>query len=287
MTKRKLGKGLDALISLKEINDIEKKSIKENNEILNIKIDSIIRNPEQPRIYFEEEKLKELANSLKEVGMIEPIIVSKEKQGYKIIAGERRWRAAKIAKFETIPALVQSQIKDNLLEIMLIENIQREDLTPLEEANSYQLILKQKNITQEELAKKIGKSRAYIANLIRILKLPEYIKNLINSNKLSIGHAKVLLSLDEEKKKKLTQEIINNNLSVRKLEEISLKENVPRGTKKKEETTDIYTKNVEDKIRDILQTKVKIFDIINNKGKIEIEYYSYNDLENIIKKLKR
>ena len=289
MNKKKLGKGLAALISSEEIKAMDQKSSKESDKILEIKIDQVIRNPEQPRTHFEKEKLKELADSLKEVGMIEPIIVSKGEQNYQIIAGERRWRAAKIAGFSTIPALVQSEVKDNLLEIMLIENIQREDLTPLEEANSYQLILKQKNITQEKLAKKLGKSRPYVANMIRILKLPEYIKNLINNHQLSVGHAKILLSLDAEKQKKLTKEIVNNHLSVRKLEEIITKENVPRGTKHqnlREETTDVYTKSMEDKIRDILQTKVKIFALSDNKGKIEIEYYSYDDLENIINKIK-
>ena len=303
-SKKTLGKGLSAIFG-EDLNDQKTKDVIVGNKkealdtyVLEIEIGKIKPNKNQPRVFFEEEKLNELAESIRSVGIIEPIIVSKEDDGedYEIIAGERRWRAAQIAELEKIPCLVKGSLGENLLEIMLIENIQREDLTPIEEARSYEEILRKKKITQEKLASVLGKTRTYITNITRLLKLPKDVVDLVNRKTLSVGHAKMLVGLSEETIFKMLKQIQEENLSVRKLEEI-LRNNVAdktitpssnrstssKGGKKEE---DIFLNEFAMKIQDFLKTKVKISPINKKVGKIEIEYYNYEQLEDIKNLLK-
>lgn len=283
--RKSLGKGLSALIGSSD-------SVAEN-QIHQIRIDDIRPNPNQTRIYFDKEKLQELSESLIDVGMIEPVIVVEKGGTYELIAGERRWRAAKEAGFKTIPALFKNSAEDKALEIMLIENIQREDLSPIEEAMSYELLLRKKDLTHEALAKAIGKSRSHITNLLRILKLPERVRGLINSKKVSMGQAKMLVGLEEKDQERLVQQILKDGLSVREVEVAASgkKANVSRGTnggKGKVETRKNHPdyQDVEKRLQDHLQTKVRVRLQKKNSGKIEIEFYSANDLSHILTKLK-
>ena len=289
-----LGKGLGALLTSEGLqgDDFSKQILTSNSNFLEIKIEKIYPNKSQPRSTFDEEKLEELASSVKTVGIIEPIIVRKEVNGYEIIAGERRWRAAKIAELKTIPAIVKSEaeVADLSFEMMLIENIQREDLLPLEEAMGYRSILDRKNITQEKLSEIIGKSRGHITNYLRILKLPTFVKEMINNKKMSIGQAKILAGLEkEEDVKEISLAIEKNKLNVRQVEKIVA--TISKRNQKEASKINISLKKdpnileVERIIREKLKTKVKVTEIKNKIGKIEIEYYSYEDLGNIIERI--
>ncbi len=215
--KHGLGKGMLALMDENTVEEIEK------SQIVKLPIDKIMPNRYQPRKHFDENALEELANSIKENGIIQPIIVSELGNGnYEIVAGERRWKAAKIAGLTEIPAIIRDCNEDERLEIALIENIQREDLNPIEEALAYKEILERLSITQDELSKKIGKNRVSITNTLRLLKLPEYVREKIISGELSEGHARVVLSLEEiDKMIAFTDYIIQNDLSVREAEKLA------------------------------------------------------------------
>jgi ParB family chromosome partitioning protein len=283
-TKKRLGKGLSALIG--DDFSIESSKAEIQSSVSEIPIDKLFPNPKQPRSVFEEEKLNELAESIKSVGIIEPVVVQKSEDKYQIIAGERRWRAAQIAEIKTIPVVIKedAEIKDNILEMMLIENIQREDLTPIEEAESYQLLIREKEFTQDKIAGIIGKSRSHISNTIRLLSLPKYIRDYVNQKKLNMGHAKVLVNLDKESQNRIVEQIINNNLSVREVEKKVQENNVSRETlpKQKKVNKNTYITSLEDKLRDKFKTKVSINSKKENHGKIEIEYYSLEDLNGIL-----
>ena len=285
-TKRKaLGKGLEQLFSNEVINfeNFEKNTIAEAEQkstVGEIKVSDIRSNPYQPRKTFNEETLNELAASIKEHGVIEPIIVKKAIKGYELVAGERRLKAAKIAGLETIPAVVRDFNDQEMMEIALLENIQREDLNPIDEATAYQKIIELGGFTQEEFAEKFGKSRSHVTNMLGLLSLPALVKIYVQEGHLSMGHARALSKLtDEEKINELANKVIKENLSVRALEQLLNEEQLP---KKQEQEKQKETKNVRNAIyermmREKVGTKVRI-----NTKKIEIPYDSPKDLERIL-----
>ncbi|WP_313756671.1 ParB/RepB/Spo0J family partition protein [Tissierella sp.] len=275
--KRGLGKGLSALISeeiINEDNDLSKKTIE------NIDINLIIPNKNQPRQEFHQEALSDLTNSIKTHGLIQPIIVRKIKDKYEIVAGERRFRASKAAGLHEIPCILKDIDTEMSAKIALIENLQREDLNPIEEALAYKKLMKDYNLKQEELANEIGKSRSYVANTVRLLNLEDNIIEYISKGNLTSGHGKALLSIKDKKQQLLAAEkIINNNLNVRQVEEIANKKSTPDNNDKK--IKDSHTIELEESLMRTLGTKVNLVQG-NKKGKIEIEYYGYEDLERIM-----
>lgn len=284
-TKRKaLGKGLEQLFSNEVINfeNFEKDIVKgtPKSEILEIKLSDIRSNPYQPRKTFDEESLKEFSESIKEYGVIEPIIVKKTIKGYELVAGERRTRAARLAGLETIPAIVKDFNDQEMMEIALLENIQREDLNPIDEAMAYQKIIEIGHMTQEEFAKKFGKSRSYVTNMLGLLVLPEDLKDLVKQKKLTMGHARALSKIsDTDAMRNLANKTVTEELSVRALENIISEENIPKKIPQErvKETKSIRNTIYEKLMREKVGTKVKI-----NKKKIEIPYDSDKDLERIL-----
>ncbi|SHK57393.1 chromosome partitioning protein, ParB family [Clostridium cavendishii DSM 21758] len=275
-----LGKGLGALIP--EDDSIETKEAKNTNTI---SMNKIKPNKEQPRIYFDNEKIVELSTSIKEHGLIQPLILKKDEDCYSIIAGERRWRAAKMAGLKEVPAIIMDLDEEKLLEVSLIENIQREDLNAIEEGKAYQRLLNDFKLTQEELSKKIGKSRTAISNTMRLLQLDNRVQNYIIESVLSEGHGRALLGLeDKENQYKTAQLVIDENLSVRETEKIVKKINEEENENNKsneEKKINPYYKDLQNRLQNYFGTKVKLNNK-NNKGKIEIEYYSEEDLQRII-----
>ncbi len=281
--KRKaLGRGLEQLFSNEVINfeQFENDVVKNTSsgDILDIDLNEIRSNPYQPRKSFNEESLKELAESIKEHGIVQPIIVKKSIKGYELIAGERRTKASRLAGLKTIPAIVKEFDDNQMMEIALIENIQRENLNPIDEALAYENIIKISKMTQEEFAKKFGKSRSHVTNMLGLLNLPSKTKKLIEDGKISMGHARCLSKLsDVEEIYLLSDRIVNEGLSVRDLEKIISEENIPKTNKiVKKENNRTYS-IFETIMRDKIGTKVKI----NNK-KIEIPFDSEKDLERIL-----
>lgn len=287
-TKRKaLGKGLEQLFSNERIDfdNFEKGLVEEAkpNEIVEISLDEIRSNPYQPRKIFDEEALNELAESIKEHGIVQPIIVKKSIKGYELVAGERRTKASRIAGLKTIPAIIKNFNDQEMMEIALIENIQRENLNPIEEAMAYDNILKSSNMTQDELAKKFGKSRSYITNILGLLKLPETTKKYVEENKLTMSHARALSKLeDEEQIDRLADKIITEGLNVRTIENIARDEALPKINP--QHTTKVSDSNkyiiYENALREKTGTRVKIC----NK-KIEIPFNSTAELERILESL--
>lgn len=287
--KRKaLGKGLEQLFSneslyvnpLETLDEIAENTPKE--DIVEIKVSELRSNPYQPRQTFDQEKLVELANSIKEFGVLEPIIVTKSIKGYEIVAGERRSKACELVGIETIPAIIKDFTDEEMMQIALLENIQRENLSAIEEAEAYNNLIKALNITQEELAKKIGKSRSYVTNMLGLLSLPESVKYEILHGYISMGHAKILSKLEDEMLiKELVEKIKNDHISVRELENIA---NNP-DYKRKKAIVRIKEPNpfgyVEDALTDTIGNRVRI----KNK-KIVIPFNSERDLERILEVLK-
>ncbi|MBE6065646.1 ParB/RepB/Spo0J family partition protein [Clostridium cochlearium] len=276
--KSVLGKGLGALIP----DEIHEKEIEEENTL---PIESIKSNNNQPRKSFDEERIKELAQSIKEFGIIQPIIVKKiyNENKYEIVAGERRWRAAKLAGLEEVPVIIKEISNREVLEISLIENIQREDLNPIEESKAYQELLKNFNLTQEDLSKKLGKSRVAITNSLRLLNLDDRVQEMLIHEIITEGHGRALLAIkDTDIQFQIAQKIVINKLSVRETEKLvkslNKKEEVKENTKV---NNNPYYDDIKNRLEDFFQTKVKI-ENKNNKGKIEIEYYSEEDLQRII-----
>ncbi|MEI4455467.1 ParB/RepB/Spo0J family partition protein [Bacillus velezensis] len=278
MAKGGLGKGINALFNQV---DLSEETVEE------IKISDLRPNPYQPRKQFDDESLAELKESIIQHGILQPIIVRKSLKGYDIVAGERRYRAAKLAGKETVPAIVRDLSESLMREVALLENLQREDLSPLEEALAYDSLLKHLDLTQEQLAKRLGKSRPHIANHLRLLTLPESIQNLIAEGTLSMGHGRTLLGLKNKNKlEPLVKKVVEEQLNVRQLEQLiqQLNNNVPRETKKKEPVQDVVLKERESYLQNYLGTTVNI-KRQKKKGKIEIEFFSNEDLERILELL--
>lgn len=251
-----------------------------------LKLSLIEPNSAQPRKHFEEESLNELADSIREYGVLQPLLVQEKDGHYEIIAGERRWRAAKLAGLTEIPVLIRDYDKQRAMEIALIENIQRSDLNPIEEAKGYQQLIQEFDLTQEEIAKRVSKNRATITNSMRLLKLDERVQQMLAENEISSGHARALLGLEEhENQFQTARKIVQENLSVREVEKLVKLLNRPKKEKKEIETgpdINLIYKQIEEKLKSIMGTKVIINRKDKNKGRIEIEYYSQEELERLI-----
>lgn len=280
-----LGKGLNALIPDEVSNNINSK--KENNKdgVALIDINLIKNNNEQPRKLFDDEKILELAESIKHNGIIQPIILRKVGNNYIIVAGERRWRAAKLIGIKEIPSIIMDLTDKQVMEISLIENIQRQDLNSIEEANAYKKLISEFNLTQEELSKRLGKSRTAITNTMRLLNLSEGVKQYLIEGVISEGHGRALLSINEANLQcEVAQKVIDDKLSVRELEKFindCKEKKVAKPHKKENEELNPYYKDITERLQGYFGTKVNISNK-NNKGKIEIEYYSYEDLQRIL-----
>ena len=280
--KKALGRGLEQLFS-SEVLDFDQfeSNIMEETDVTDIKelpVEEIRPNPYQPRKSFDEEALKELADSIKNYGVFQPIIVKKSIRGYDLIAGERRLRASKLAGLTTIPAIIKDMSDDQMREIALLENLQRENLTPIELAWAYKGIIDNLHIRQEDLADKIGKSRSHVTNTLGLLRLPDEIQNQILDNKISMGHAKILSKIDDDYKvKEYADKIVNNNISVRELEDLTheedIKKKVPITRKVKTNDYDY----IQNELREFFDTKVTIKD-----KKIEIHFENNSDLDRIL-----
>lgn len=279
MSKR-LGKGLDALIpSL---------NIEENDQIVEVLCSEIRPNPYQPRKDFDEKTLDELAESIKEHGVIQPLIVRKSIKGYELVAGERRLRASERAGLSKVPVVVREFTNEQVMEIALIENLQRENLNAIEIALAYEKLMKHFSLTQEELAKKVGKSRPHVANFLRLIQLPQEIQDYVSRGTLSMGHARALLAIEDDQMKiKIAQEVIKKDLSVRQIEELikNLTKPVPRETKEKPKK-DVFITQFEERLRDTFGTSVHI-KMGKKRGKIEIDFYTNEDLERIMEIIQR
>lgn len=259
-----------------------------NEEVLNIRINEVRANPYQPRKTFNDDSIKELAESIKQQGVIQPIIVRRVLRGFEIVAGERRYRASLLIGNETIPAVVRELTDTQVMEIALIENVQREDLNAIETAIAYETLISKFNLTQEELSVKVGKSRSHIANFVRLLSLPETIKEYVSRGTLSMGHARALAGIkDVEIQVELASQATEYGWSVRELEDKVSAVNEPKSKQKKKVTQtkrDPFIENVESELRERFQTSVKI-KASKNKGRIELEYYTKQDLERILELL--
>ena len=272
---RGLGKGIGAFFP--------EELIHSDNRIEHVAVSKLIVNPFQPRKIFNEEALQELAESIKEHGIIQPIVVRKKEKKYEIIAGERRFRAAKLAGLKEIPAIVKEMTEQQMMEVAILENLQREDLTPIEEAEAYSSLIENLNFTQDALAKRLGKSRPHIANHIRLLQLPEDVRKLMNEGVLSMGHGRALLGLKNKGRiAEIAQKVIAQSLNVRQLESLvhQLNEGVSHETKEKVKK-DVFVQATESQLREYFGTSVQVKKQ-KNKGKIEIEFYSEDDLERIL-----
>lgn len=280
--KKALGKGLEELFSSEVLDfDTFESNIMENtssDEVMEIPVNEVRPNPYQPRKTFNEDALNELAESIKNYGVFQPIIVKKGIKGYDLIAGERRLRASRIAGMEKIPAIVKEFTDEQMREISLLENIQRENLTAIELAWAYKGIIDNLDITQEDLAKKIGKSRSHITNTLGLLNLPEEVQKKILDGEISMGHARVLSKMDDEEEvTSLADKVIKNNISVHDLEEISKKEEIKKRMPITRRKIDTDYFHIENELRDILGTKVKV----DNK-KMSIYFENVNDLNRIL-----
>lgn len=297
--KRGLGRGLNTLIPVdtsqkqdkeqvqEPVKEVIKEVIKEKNNTI-LKIDEIEPNREQPRKQFNEDSLIELAESIKQFGVIEPLVVQKRDEFYEIIAGERRWRAARIAGLKEIPVVIKNYTEKEILEIALIENIQREDLNPIEEAMAYQRLMKEFSMKQDEVANRVSKSRTAVTNSMRLLKLDKRVQEMLIEEMITSGHARAILSIENHDiQYEIADKVFNQKLSVRETEKLVKKydENIDN---KEKETTEgnrdykaIY-KEAEDRMKLLFGTKVSIKEKNKDKGKIEIEYYSQEELERIV-----
>ena len=282
-----LGKGLDSLIPNKTVKTTEKQANKTQKEKVKVeksgetivKITQVEPNSEQPRKDFDEDALLELADSIKQFGVLQPLLVQKKNDYYEIIAGERRWRAAKLAGLKEVPVLVREYTEQEVVEISLIENIQRENLNPIEEAIAYKRLLKEFHLKQDEIAERVSKSRTAVTNSMRLLKLNSKVQQMVIDDMISTGHARALLALeDEEQQYTIANKIFDEKLSVRETEKLIKILKNPKKTAKKEKIEHTF---IEEKMKGIMGTKVNVNPKSNGKGKIEIEYYSEEELERI------
>lgn len=281
--RKALGRGLEELFNNEPIayEKIEEKIIQtiDKEEITEVPLSELRSNPYQPRKNFDENALQELANSIKEHGVFQPIIAKKSIKGYEIIAGERRVKASILAGKETIPAIIRDFSDQDMMEIALLENLQRENLNALEEALAYKKLLDQLSLTQEQLAERLGKSRSHITNMLGLLKLPETVKDMIMEGKLSMSHARVLSKMEDSNKiKELAEKIVVDNLSVREIEMMSVNDNFQkRNIQRKQNNSNNEYKAIEEELSDKLGTKVKI-----KNNKLELHFVNSNDLNRIL-----
>jgi ParB family chromosome partitioning protein len=293
VAKRGLGKGLDSMIPEKVVEQVKENNIKDVDNVSRetlININEIEPNKEQPRKNFDEDGIQELADSIKQFGIIQPLLLKKQGDFYIIVAGERRWRAARVAGLKKVPAIIKDYTSQEVMEIALIENIQREDLNPIEEALAYQKLIKEFNLKQDEVAERVSKSRVAVTNSMRLLRLDEKVQQMLIDGMISSGHARCLLSIDDPTIQcQIALKIFDEKLSVRETEKLiknlsneiqSEKDKIEEIAVTKEDSF-IY-RDIEEKIKKIMGTKVNIKKKSNNNGRIEIEYYSTEELERII-----
>ncbi|MEG0829533.1 MAG: ParB/RepB/Spo0J family partition protein [Anaerovoracaceae bacterium] len=288
---RGLGKGLEALFGDSELDTKEISPSNSDEEKLEgisyIDINEIKPNTNQPRKYFDEEKLYELANSIKEHGLIQPIVLRLCEKGYEIVAGERRWRAARKAELKTVPCIVRELTDEQNMLLAIIENMQREDLNPIEEAEGLSQMINTFGLTQNEISQSVGKSRPYITNSLRLLKLPEEIQDLISTGKISMGHGRALAGIsNQERQKELADYVMEHQVSVRQIESLIKGGNpIKKRPAKRGKDKNPNARLVEEDLKTVLGTKVNL-NQAGKKGKIEIEYYSTEELERLIELLK-
>lgn len=296
MAARGLGKGLDALIpsspdSKRNLTKGDKNSgaIGEGKSETLVKITMVEPNRDQPRKNFDEDALLELAESIKQFGLLQPILVQDRKTYYEIIAGERRWRAAKLAGLKEVPVIIRNLTEQEIVEISLIENIQREDLNPIEEALAYKRLLSEFNLKQDEVAERVSKSRTAVTNSIRLLKLCDEVQQMIINDMISTGHARAIIPIeDKEQQYTIAQKIFDEKLSVRDVEKLVKGLNKPEKLKKTieiDKNIEIIYQDIAEKLKQSLSTKVSILSKGEGIGKIEIEFYNHDDLEKITDKL--
>jgi ParB family chromosome partitioning protein len=270
--RKALGKGLGALIPVEEAATVG---------VMEVSVDQIRPNPFQPRRSFAPERLEELAESIRARGVLSPVILRRWGDGYELVAGERRWRAAKAAGLKTIPALIQEVSSDEVLEIALIENLQREDLNPLEEAEAYQRLMQEHGLTQEEISRRVGKDRASIANTLRLLNLPPQLKEDLLAGRITMGHARALLALGGEARQLRARALVlSRGLSVRQTEDLVREQTRTHSSSRKPNSTPPQWRSIQDDLQRRLSTKVRLVKG-RGKGKVEIEFYSEADLERI------
>ena len=299
MAKKGLGKGLGAIFGEDVIKESEEDiakakaaAVDKGEEMTSermAKLALIEPNKDQPRKDFNEEQLRELADSIKRYGVLQPLLVQKKGDRYELIAGERRWRAAKLAGFREVPVIVREYTRQQTMEIALIENVQRADLNPIEEAKAYQMLIQEFGLRQEDVAERVAKNRATITNSMRLLKLDERVQEMLIQDRLTGGHARALLSLEDgEKQYQLALKTVENHLSVREVERLVKELLKPKKVKKKadpERDMEVFFKDLEEKLKGVMGTKVSINRKDKNKGRIEIEYYSSAELERLIELL--
>jgi ParB family chromosome partitioning protein len=284
-----LGKGLDSLIkenkTAKHTAPVKKEAV--NAGPIMMKINDVEPNRDQPRKHFEEDALLELADSIKQFGILQPLIVQKRNDYYEIIAGERRWRAAKQAGVKEVPVIIKEYTDQEIVEISLIENIQRENLNPIEEAQAYKRLLNEFSLKQDEVAERVSKSRTAVTNSMRLLKLDERVQQMIIDDMISTGHARALLAIeDKEQQYILANKVFDEKLSVRDTEKLVKELKKPKKEKEKPVIQNAFVyEDLEERIKSIIGSKVHVNHKANGKGKIEIEYYSDNDLERIFELL--
>lgn len=294
--KRGLGKGLDSLIPTNVMMESEVKhatvstasSAEEGKDgTLMVKLSKVEPNREQPRKNFDEDSLQELAESLKQFGMLQPILVQNRGDYYEIIAGERRWRAAKIAGLKEVPVIVRELTDQEIVEISLIENIQREDLNPIEEAQAYKRLLREFHLKQDEVAERVSKSRTAVTNSMRLLKLCDEVQKMVVDDMISTGHARALISIeDPEEQYLIAQKIFDEKLSVREVEKL-VKDlhKPPKPPKEENKTLQAIYQEISERLKQSLSTKVSVSAKQNGAGKIEIEFYNHEDLERLLERI--
>ena len=287
-----LVKGLDSLITDKlltgnaPVEPVKSKKVEPDKEVTFVKIGKVEPNREQPRKNFDEDALLELSESVKQQGVLQPLLVQDKKDYYEIIAGERRWRAAKLAGLKEVPVIIKNLTDQEIVEISLIENIQRENLNPIEEALAYKRLLNEFNLKQDEVAERVSKSRTAVTNSMRLLKLDERVQQMVIDDLISTGHARALLGIeDKEQQYAVAQQIFDEKLSVRETEKLvkKLQKQKTEPTKKiVDESMSVFFEDMEQRLKSIMGTKVAIHQKDNQKGKIEIDYYSTDELERIM-----
>ena len=292
MATRGLGKGLDSLIPKtmsevkpkSEVKEVVDKDVKDKGPVTTVKINMVEPNKNQPRKTFNEDSLQELADSIKLHGVIEPLIVQDRKDHYEIIAGQRRWRASKKAGLKEVPVIIKNYTEKEIVEISLIENIQREDLNPIEEALAYKALLEEFNLKQDEVAERVSKSRAAVTNSLRLLKLCEPVQQMIIDDMLTTGHARALIGIDNpDEQQSLALKIFDEKLSVREVEKLVKNLHKPAKPKKLDDKTlQVIYQDIEEKLKQTLSTKVSVSSKGNGAGKIEIEFYNHDDLDRIL-----